>query len=204
MLGRGGMGVVYKARDVRLGRIVAIKTIAEAQHATPEQLGRFLAEAEVVARLQHSNIIQIHAIGEQEGRPYFSLEYAEGVQPGSRRLAQGPMAAGPAARLLETLALAVHAAHRGGVVHRDLKPSNVLLTTDDIPKVADSWPRQTRERQRGTYSLGRGARYAQLHGPGTGRGALERRGPGRRRLRPGGDPLPRAHGPPTVPGSFRD
>ncbi len=136
VLGRGGMGVVYKARDLRLGRIVAIKTIVDAQHATPEQLGRFLAEAEVVARLQHPHIIQIHAIGEQEGRPYFSLEYAEGGSL-AQRLAEGPMAAGPAAVLVEALARAVHAAHRGGVVHRDLKPSNVLLTADQVPKVAD-------------------------------------------------------------------
>ncbi|MGO9464112.1 MAG: protein kinase domain-containing protein [Isosphaeraceae bacterium] len=136
VLGRGGMGVVYKARDLRLGRIIAIKTIAEFQHATPEQLGRFLAEAEVVARLQHPHIIQIHAIGEHQGRPFFSLEYAGGGSL-ARRLADGPMAADAAAELVETLARAVHAAHRGGIVHRDLKPSNVLLTHDDVPKVAD-------------------------------------------------------------------
>jgi len=136
VLGRGGMGVVYKARDCRLGRIVAIKTIAEAQHATPEQLGRFLAEAEVVARLQNPHIIQIHAIGEYQGRPYFSLEYAGGGSL-AERLARGPMAAGAAADLVETLARAVESAHRGGIVHRDLKPSNVLLTDYDVPKVAD-------------------------------------------------------------------
>jgi len=136
VLGWGGMGVVYKARDLRLGRIVAIKTIAEAQHATTEQLGRFLAEAEVVARLQHPHIIQIHTIGEHQGRPYFSLEFAGGGSL-ARRLAEGPLAAKAAAELAETLARAVHAAHRGGIVHRDLKPSNVLLTADQVPKIAD-------------------------------------------------------------------
>ncbi len=136
VLGRGGMGVVYKARDLRLGRTVAIKTIAEAQHATSDQLGRFLAEAEVVARLQHPHIIQIHAIGEHQERPYFSLEYAAGGSL-AQSLTAGPMGAGPAAELVATLAHAVHAAHRGGIVHRDLKPSNILLTADDIPKIAD-------------------------------------------------------------------
>jgi eukaryotic-like serine/threonine-protein kinase len=135
-LGRGGMGVVYKARDTELDRIVALKTIAEGQYATPDQRERFRAEAQAIARLRHPNIIAIHAIGEHERRPYLSLEFAEGGSLAQRLLA-GPMPAREAAEMLETLARAVQAAHQAGVVHRDLKPSNVLLTAEGIPKVSD-------------------------------------------------------------------
>jgi tetratricopeptide (TPR) repeat protein/tRNA A-37 threonylcarbamoyl transferase component Bud32 len=135
-IGRGGMGVVYKARDADLGRIVAIKTIAEGQHATRAQRERFRSEAQAVARLRHPNIIAIHAVGEHEDRPYLSLEFAEGGSLG-QRLAEKPMAPREAAELLETLARAVHAAHQAGVLHRDLKPSNVLLTAEGVPKISD-------------------------------------------------------------------
>ncbi len=135
-IGRGGMGVVYRARDVRLGRIVAIKTLAEAHYAERDQVERFLDEARAVARLHHPNIVGIHAIGEHDGGPYLSLEYVDGGSLASR-LAAGPMAPRPAAQLVETLATAIDAAHRAGVVHRDLKPSNVLLTEDGVPKVGD-------------------------------------------------------------------
>jgi serine/threonine-protein kinase len=135
-LGRGGMGIVYRARDVRLGRIVALKTLAEARYATREQIERFLDEARAVARLRHPNIVGIHAIGEHDGQPYLSLEYVEGGNL-AHRLVDGPMAPRPAAELVETLARAIDAAHRAGVVHRDLKPANVLLTVDGAPKVGD-------------------------------------------------------------------
>jgi eukaryotic-like serine/threonine-protein kinase len=135
-LGRGGMGVVYKARDKKLDRIVALKTIAEGQYATPDQRERFRAEAQAIARLRHPNIIAIHAIGEHAKRPYLSLEFAEGGNLAQRLLA-GPMAARTAAEIVETLARAIRAAHTAGVVHRDLKPSNVLLTAEGIPKVSD-------------------------------------------------------------------
>ena len=112
-LGRGGMGIVYKARDRRLNRVVAIKTSPRPAYAPPAQLGRFLAEAEVIARLRHPNIIPIHAVGEQDGRPYFSLEFAEGGNL-AERLARGPITGRQAAELVETLARAVDAAHRPG------------------------------------------------------------------------------------------
>jgi tetratricopeptide (TPR) repeat protein len=135
-IGRGGMGVVYLARDRRLGRIVAIKTIAQARLATPDQINRFLLEARAVARLRHPNIIAIHAIGEDPSCPYLSLEFVEGTNL-AQRLADRPMASLEAAVLLESLARAIHAVHEEGIVHRDLKPSNVLLTALGEPKIAD-------------------------------------------------------------------
>ncbi len=136
VLGRGEMGVVYKARDPNLNRVVAIKMMIEGRYGDPEQRERFRSEAQAIARLRHPNIIAIHAIDEHEGWPYLSLEYADGGNL-ARRLAERPMAPRDAARLLETLARAVHVAHLAGVVHRDLKPSNVLLTAEGVPKVAD-------------------------------------------------------------------
>ncbi len=136
VIGRGGMGVVYKAWDTRLGRVVAIKTITDVEAAGPNQLGRFLDEARVAARLQHPNIVTVHEIGEHEGRPYFALEFVDGLDL-KKRLAEKPMSPRDAAELLETLSSAVHAAHKAGIVHRDLKPSNILLTAAGVPKVAD-------------------------------------------------------------------
>jgi hypothetical protein len=136
ILGRGGMGVVYKARQVRLKRLVALKMIRTGSHAGPEELARFQREAEAVARLQHPHIVQIYEIGEQDHLPYFSLELVEGGSLAAR-LAGKALPAEQAARLAETLARAVHAAHQRGIVHRDLKPGNVLMTADGLPKVAD-------------------------------------------------------------------
>jgi serine/threonine-protein kinase len=120
-LGCGGMGVVYKARDTRLKRLVALKMIL-AGDAGPRHVARFRAEAEAVARLSHPNIVQIHEIGEHDGRPYFSLELVEG---GSLdRAIQGvPKPTRAAAALVRRLALAMHSAHERGVIHRDLKPA---------------------------------------------------------------------------------
>ena len=135
-LGRGGMGIVYKALDPRLNRVVAIKTVSESAFSAPPQRRRFLGEAEVIARLRHPNIIPIYAVGESQGRPYFSLEFAEAGNL-SERLAKGPITSRQAAELVETLAHAVNAAHAAGIIHRDLKPSNVLLAGDGTPKVGD-------------------------------------------------------------------
>jgi serine/threonine protein kinase len=126
-LGRGGMGVVYKARQNRLKRDVALKMILGGPHATPYELARFRAEAEAVARLQHPNIVQIYEVGEHNGLPYLSLEYVAG-----RTLADlldgTPLPARAAAPLVGTLARAMHYAHERGIVHRDLKPANILLS----------------------------------------------------------------------------
>jgi serine/threonine protein kinase len=126
LLGRGGMGVVYQARQLGLDRTVALKMVLTGFQAGPKDLSRFRAEAAVLARLQHPNIVQIYDVGESAGRPYFVLEYVSGGSL-ARYLRGTPQPARPAARLVETLARAVHAAHASGVIHRDLKPANILL-----------------------------------------------------------------------------
>jgi len=125
-VGRGGMGVVYRARQKGLNRIVALKMILGGAHAGPVTLARFRAEAEAVARLQHPHIVQIYEVNEYHGRPYFSLEYIEGGSL-AERLNGTPQAPDAAARLVRTLAEAIHVAHQRGIVHRDLKPGNILL-----------------------------------------------------------------------------
>jgi WD40 repeat protein/serine/threonine protein kinase len=125
-LGRGGMGVVYQARQESLKRWVALKFLRAGDFADAERRARFRNEAEAVARLQHPNIVQIFEVGEQQGQPYLALEYVGGGSL-AQRLGGRPQPAPPAARLVETLARAVHHAHERGVVHRDLKPANVLL-----------------------------------------------------------------------------
>jgi serine/threonine protein kinase len=135
-LGRGGMGVVYKARQLSLKRTVALKMILTAEYAGPENMGRFRAEAEALARCQHPNIVQIHEINEQDGRPYFSMEWMAGGSL-EQKLRGTPLPPREVAELTETLALAMHVAHHHGIVHRDLKPANILLTVDGIPKITD-------------------------------------------------------------------
>ncbi len=135
-LGRGGMAVVYKGSQLSLKRLVALKMILGGSHAGPQELGRFRAEAEALARLQHPNIVQIYEVGEQEGRPYFSLEYVEGGTL-AQKLTEGPLPLRQSAQLVQTLARAIHAAHQLGIVHRDLKPSNILLTPQGQPKITD-------------------------------------------------------------------
>jgi serine/threonine-protein kinase len=135
-LGRGGMGVVYKARQTGLGRAVALKCILSGQHAAPAELARFRSEAQAVARLQHPNVVQVYEVGEHDGVPYFSLELCEGGSLADR-LRGTPLPAREAAQLVATLARAVQAAHTCNVVHRDLKPANVLLSADGTPKVTD-------------------------------------------------------------------
>jgi WD40 repeat protein/predicted Ser/Thr protein kinase len=136
VLGKGGMGVVYKARQRGLGRIVALKMILHAEHAGEQERQRFQAEAEAVARLQHPNIVQIYEVGEQRGLPYFSLEYCAGGSL-ETKLSGTPLPPREAAQLVQTLAEAMQAAHDKGILHRDLKPANVLLTEDGTLKITD-------------------------------------------------------------------
>jgi serine/threonine-protein kinase len=135
-LGHGGMGVVYKARQLSLDRLVALKMILAGCYARPQDLARFRTEIRAVAHLQHPHIVQFYDAGERDGKPYFALEFLGG---GSLAANFGGRAMFPsqAARLVEKLAGAMHYAHQRGIVHRDLKPSNVLLTEDGTPKVTD-------------------------------------------------------------------
>jgi WD40 repeat protein/tRNA A-37 threonylcarbamoyl transferase component Bud32 len=135
-LGRGGMGVVYLARQVRLNRLCALKITLPGKRTVAVARARFLAEAEMIARLRHPNIVQIYGLGEHEGLAYFEMEYIEGGSL-ARRLDGTPWAPEPAARMIAALARAIGDAHRLGIVHRDLKPANVLLTDDGTPKVVD-------------------------------------------------------------------
>ena len=135
-LGRGGMGIVYKARQLRLKRLVALKVIRHDRHCNREDLARFEIEAEVVARLNHPNIVRIYDIGRAIGVPFVALELLEGGTL-KERLAGTPQPVRESATLLSTLARAVHAAHLAGVLHRDIKPSNVLFDRNGVPKIAD-------------------------------------------------------------------
>lgn len=135
-LGHGGMGVVYRARHMRLHRIVAVKMLLAGSHADQAGLKRLLREAEAVAALTHSNIVQVYEVGDCDGLPYFTMELVEG---GSlrERIERGLLEPREAASLVSTLARAMDVAHSNGIVHRDLKPANVLLTPDGVPKIAD-------------------------------------------------------------------
>ena len=135
-LGRGGMGVVYKARHLRLNRVVALKMVLHAEHAGAEERARFQTEAEAVARLQHPGIVQIHEVGEHSGLAFFSLEFCPGGSLAGK-LGGTPLPPREAATLVEGLARAMQTAHDKGVVHRDLKPANVLLAENGTPKVTD-------------------------------------------------------------------
>jgi serine/threonine protein kinase len=153
-LGRGGMGVVYKARHIKSNRIVALKMIIAGRHADLEHQIRFQIEAEAVAHLQHPNIVHLHDVGEHDGMPFFSLEFCDGDSL-DRKLKTWTPTPDEAASLVETLARAMHYAHLRGVVHRDLKPANVLMASrgrespasspdgDSRPRLAELVPKIT-------------------------------------------------------------
>jgi len=135
-IGRGGMGIVYRARDLDNDRIVALKCLARGHSASPTELARFRAEATAAAKLNHPHIIPLHYVEENDGEPYFVMTYIEGATL-SKRLADRPMTAREAASLLLPVCRAIHYAHDQGVLHRDLKPSNILINTSNQPFVGD-------------------------------------------------------------------
>jgi eukaryotic-like serine/threonine-protein kinase len=130
-VGRGGMGVVYKARHRGLQRLAALKMVLAGEFASPTQELRFRLEAELAARVRHPNIVQVYEVGSHEGRPFLALEWVEGGSLADR-LDGTPWPAGEAAALVETLARAIHVAHGEGVVHRDLKPANILIQESGV------------------------------------------------------------------------
>jgi eukaryotic-like serine/threonine-protein kinase len=135
-IGRGGMGVVYEARQKGLDRSVAVKMILAGNLASPDQVRRFQVEAKAAARMRHTNIVHIHDVGQLNGQDFFAMEYIDG-QSLAERIHQGPIDAHAAARLVSTVARAVEHLHRQGIIHRDLKPSNILLDADCQPYVTD-------------------------------------------------------------------
>jgi serine/threonine protein kinase len=135
-IARGGMGVVYKARQVSLNRIVALKMILAGQLASPADVQRFRREAESAASLDHPNIVPIFEVGEHQGQHYYSMGYVEGGSLGER-IAKGPLPPREAAGFMKTIAIAIQFAHDHGVIHRDLKPANILLDRNDQPRVTD-------------------------------------------------------------------
>jgi serine/threonine-protein kinase len=136
ILGHGGMGVVYRARHLRLDRPVALKMLLAGPYAGPEERERFQREAEAVAGLRHPNIVPLYDAGEVDGRPYFTMELVEGGSL-AKKIAGMPQPARQSAALLMQVAGAIHFAHQSGIVHRDLTPANILLASDGTPKVTD-------------------------------------------------------------------
>src|SRR6266550_5547711 len=151
-IARGGMGVVYKARQLSLNRIVAVKMILSGKLASAADVARFRAEAELAANLRHPHIVAIHEVGEQEGQHYFSMDYVAGKSlaelvagyplPSDGRGIEGEGISGEGwfrrvAGWLKTIAEAIHYAHQQGTLHRDLKPSNVLIDSSDQPHITD-------------------------------------------------------------------
>jgi serine/threonine protein kinase len=135
-IGRGGMGVVYKARQTALDRLVALKMILPGELADADDLKRFHTEAEATAQLQHPGIVRVHEVGETDGKRYYSMDFIDGPSL-SKLLSGGPLAGRVAARYVAAVARAIHHAHRHGILHRDLKPSNILIDGDDHPHVTD-------------------------------------------------------------------
>jgi tetratricopeptide (TPR) repeat protein/tRNA A-37 threonylcarbamoyl transferase component Bud32 len=135
-IARGGMGVVYKARQVGLNRLVALKMIRPGRFATADDLERFRHEAEAVAQLHHPHIVAVHEVGEHDGQPYFSMDYVAG-QSLAAVVRENPLPAAQAAGYVQTIAEAVHYAHQHGIVHRDLKPANVLVDEARQPRITD-------------------------------------------------------------------
>ena len=152
-LGRGGMGVVYKARQTTLNRIVALKMILSGAHTGKAQLARFKAEAEALAKVQHPNIVQVYDVGTHQGHPYIALEYVEGgnLAEKTRGMPQPPRAS---ARLVELLARAIQAAHEVGIIHRDLKPVNILLNQFTLGDAGPSNASASHHRSHSKSNLG--------------------------------------------------
>jgi len=135
-ISRGAMGIVYRARERKLGRVVALKVLLAGEHASEEQVGRFIREARAVARLRHPNIVPVHDVGEFEGLHYFTMDYIDG-EPLSRLIARGEVDIRTSLDIAEAVADAAECAHKAGVIHRDIKPSNIMIDSSGRPQITD-------------------------------------------------------------------
>lgn len=136
VVGRGGMGVVYRARQISLNRTVAVKMIHESRPSTDENRARFLAEAEATARLEHPGIVPVFEVAQHEGHPLFSMQFVQG-ETLAQRLQHGPIAQRQAAEYIVSVARAIHYAHEQGILHRDIKPSNIMVDEHNQVRVTD-------------------------------------------------------------------
>ena len=136
-LGRGGMGVVFRARQISFGRDVAVKMILRGRLASEADLQRFLAEGAATAKLEHPNIVPVYEAGDIEGRPFFSMQLVEGDTLAERVATDGPLSQREAACIVAAIASAIGFAHDRGILHRDLKPSNIMLAADGTPLITD-------------------------------------------------------------------
>lgn len=127
---------MYRARQLRLDRTVALKMLLSGAYADRLELARFRREAKTIAGLHHANIVQIYEVGELDSRPYFTMEYLEGGSL-AQKLGGVPQSSVQATAVLSSIAQAIESAHRSGIIHRDLKPANILLTADGVPKISD-------------------------------------------------------------------
>jgi serine/threonine-protein kinase len=135
-LGRGGMGVVFRARQISLGREVAVKMILRGRLASDADLSRFLAEASATAKLEHPHIVPVYDVGDVDGRPFFSMQLIDGVTL-TELVQTAPLPQRQAAEIVQAIARAIGSAHRAGILHRDLKPSNILISNDGVPMISD-------------------------------------------------------------------
>jgi len=168
-LARGGMGVVFRARQMSLNRTVALKMILGGQLANETDVKRFYTEAEAAANLDHPGIVPIFEVGQHEGQHYFSMGFVEG-QSLSQRLAEGPLPARDAADLIRRVSQAIEYAHQSGVIHRDLKPANILLDKNGNPRVTDFGLAKKLEGELRPDRLRPDHGHAQLHAARAGRG----------------------------------
>ena len=165
-LARGGMGVVFEARQLSLNRTVALKMILAGQLADESEVKRFHTEAEAAASLDHPGIVPIYEVGEHEGQHFFSMGFVEG-QSLAQRLLDGPMPVRTAADLIRRVSQAIEFAHQRGVIHRDLKPANILLEEDGSPRVTDFGLAKNVEGD-SAHRLGSNLGDAELHAAGAG------------------------------------